>query len=234
MRRLVAPNGVIPLAEATGLMLQVGEWVLKTACAQAAEWRQTWKELPPVSVNLSPQELARDDLTAVIQGALDVSGLEAAALELEITEAELMREEKSAAALRKLDKLGVGLVIDDFGRGYSSLNRMTELPIKAIKIDRPIVESCRESDARGSVCAAIIAMANRLGLTVIAEGVETVEQINFLREQGCDALQGFFFTEPLVADDVPGFLAAHLGKTPDGESVVLPTIRSRFALTSSD
>ncbi len=234
LRGLVALNELIPLAETTGLMLPIGEWVLETACAQAAEWRSTWKEMPPVSVNLSPQEIAREDLADVVGQALAASGLPPVGLELEITEAELMREEKSAAVLRRLDKLGVGLVIDDFGRGYSSLNRMTELPIKAIKIDRPIVEACRESDARGAVCAAIIAMASRLGLTVIAEGVETVEQINFLRDQGCDALQGFFFTEPLVRDDVPGFLAAHLGATPDGEPVDLPTIRSRFALTSAD
>ncbi len=234
LRGLIDLAEVIPIAEASGLMTAIGEWVLGAACSQSAAWREHWRSLPPIGINLSEQEFARDDLVLVVESALASAGLPAAALEFEITESMLMREARAAAQVRRLHKLGVGIVIDDFGRGYSSVARMTELPIDAIKIDRPIVDGCRDGGTGGAACAALIAMASRLGLTVIAEGVETLDQIDFLRAQGCDALQGFFFTEPLAAAEVPGFLAAHLGETPGGEPQELETIRTRFLLQPQD
>ncbi len=230
VRGAISLQELIPLAEATGLMRPIGKWVLHAACAHAAYWAETWETMPPVSVNLSEQEFCREDLPRVVHGALEASGLAAEQLELELTEPMLMRDRQAAVMLQKLKALGVGIVIDDFGVGHSSLGRLIQYPVKAIKIDRSFVEQCQADTAQRSVCSAIIAMSRELGLAVIAEGVETVEQIDFLRERGCHALQGFFFSEPLRVEDVPAFLAAHLGRTPDGHVIDLATIRSRFAL----
>ncbi len=230
VRGAVSLQELLPLAEASGLMRPIGKWVLHAACAHAAYWAETWETMPPVSVNLSEQEFCREGLPRVVHGALEASGLAPAQLELELTEAMLMREKQAAVVLQKLKALGVGIVIDDFGVGHSSLGRLIQYPVKAIKIDRSFVEQCQADTAERSVCSAIIAMSRELGLAVIAEGVETVEQIDFLRERGCHALQGFFFAEPLRVEDVPAFLAAHLGRTPDGDVIDLATIRSRFAL----
>jgi diguanylate cyclase (GGDEF)-like protein len=230
VRGAISLQELIPLAEATGLMRPIGKWVLHAACAHAAYWAETWETMPPVSVNLSEQEFCREDLPRVVHGALEASGLTAGQLELELTEPMLMRDRQAAVMLQKLRAIGVGIVIDDFGVGHSSLGRLIQYPVKAIKIDRSFVEQCQADTAQRSVCSAIIAMSRELGLAVIAEGVETVEQIDFLRERGCHALQGFFFSEPLRVEDVPAFLAAHLGRTPDGQVIDLATIRSRFAL----
>lgn len=230
LRGIVALDEVLPLAEATGLMRPLGEWVLEAACAQAAHWRREIEDLPPVSINLSEAEFTRDGLGALVLNALEASGLPPESLELEIQEATLMRTANAHGILRDLEQIGVGLVVDDFGVGYSSLARLTELPVKAIKIDRSFVDRSEQGDSERSVCSAIIALATSLGLTVIAEGVENAEQIDFLREQGCHALQGFFFTEPLTADLVPGFLDQHLQAVPDGTIVDLDTIRTRFRL----
>lgn len=224
---------LLPLAESTGLIRPIGKWVLNAACAHAGYWSQTWAAMPPVSVNLSEQEFSDAGLVHVVRSALDAAGLAPDQLELEVTETALLRERQAPVILQKLKALGVGIVIDDFGVGHSSLARLIQLPLKAIKIDRSFVEQCQADTAERSVCSAIIAMSRELGLTVIAEGVENIAQINFLRARGCNALQGFFFAEPLRAEDVPAFLAAHLGVTPEGEVIDLATIRSRFALRNS-
>jgi len=233
VRGAIALRELIPLAEATGLMRPIGKWVLHAACAHAAYWAETWETMPPVSVNLSEQEFCREDLPRIVHGAIEAAGLAPEQLELELTEAMLLRDRQAAIMLQKLKAVGVGIVIDDFGVGHSSLGRLIQYPIKAIKIDRSFVEQCQADKAQRSVCSAIIAMSRELGLAVIAEGVETVEQVDFLRERGCQALQGFFFAEPLRVDDVPAFLAAHLGRTPDGDVIDLATIRSRFALRNT-
>ncbi len=232
-RGMVPLDQLIPLAEATGLMRPIGKWVLYTACAHAAYWAQTWESMPPVSVNLSEQEFSREDLTAVVRGALERVGLPAEQLELELTESVLIRERQAETALQKLAAMGVGLVLDDFGVGQSSIGRLTRYPLKAIKIDRSFVQRCEAESPERAVCSAVIALSRELGLTVIAEGVETLQQIEFLRERGCDALQGFFFSEPLTAEQVPAFLEAHLGMTADGKTVDLATIRSRFTLRNT-
>jgi EAL domain-containing protein (putative c-di-GMP-specific phosphodiesterase class I)/GGDEF domain-containing protein len=228
LRGMVALDEVIPLAEATGLMRPLGEWILESACMQAARWRRDIEGMPPVSINLSEVEFTREGLDAVVLNALETSGLPPEGLELEISEETLMRATDTDLIFEKLGKIGVGLVVDDFGVGFSSLGRLTRLPLKAIKIDRTFVDQCQVDAAERSVCSAIIALAISMDLFVIAEGVESAEQIDFLREQGCHALQGFFITEPLRPEDVPDFVAPHLGNASDSGVVDLDTIRTRF------
>ncbi len=230
LRGVVALDELIPLAEATGLMRPLGEWILESACAQAARWQNDIEGMPPVSINLSEAEFTRNGLDAVILNALEATGLRPDGLELEISEETLLRAGESDLILEKLSKIGVGLVVDDFGAGYSSLHRLTRLPVKAIKINRKFVERCQHDDAERSVCSAIIALAISLDLNVIAVGVESAEQIDFLRQQGCHSLQGFLITEPLRPEEVAGFVLPHLPNTPDSDVVDLDTIRTRFQL----
>ncbi|MBT8103060.1 MAG: GGDEF domain-containing phosphodiesterase [Gammaproteobacteria bacterium] len=230
LRGTVGLDEVIPLAEATGLMRPLGEWILGSACAQAARWQDDIDGMPPVSINLSESEFTREGLDAVILNALDATGLRPDGLELEISEETLMRAADADVILEKLGNIGVGLVIDDFGVGYSSLGRLTRLPVKAIKINRKFVERCQHDNAERSVCSAIIALAKSLDLTVVAVGVESTEQIDFLREHGCHALQGFLITEPLLPRDVEDFVTPHLGNSSESTVVDLDTIRTRFRL----
>ena len=230
LRGMVALDEVIPLAEATGLMQPLGEWVLESACLQAANWRRDNERMPPVSVNLSEAEFTREGLDAVVLNALETSGLPPEGLELEISEETLMRAGDADLILERLGKIGVGLVVDNFGAGHSSLRRLIRLPVNAIKIDRTFVDRCQFDDDERSVCSAIIALAISMQLTVIAEGVENTEQIDFLRDQGCHSLQGFVITEPLRPEDVADFVAPHLGNSSDSKVVDLGTIRTRFRL----
>ncbi|MBT8090432.1 MAG: bifunctional diguanylate cyclase/phosphodiesterase [Gammaproteobacteria bacterium] len=230
LRGMVALDEVIPLAEATGLMRPLGEWILESACMQAARWRREIAGMPPISVNLSEGEFTREGLDAVVLKALQASGLPPEGLELEISEETLMRVSDADLILEKLGKIGVGLVVDDFGVAHSSLGRLIRLPVNAIKIDRTFVDKCQFDDTERSVCSAIIALAISMNLTVIAEGVENTGQIDFLRDQGCHALQGFVITEPLRPEDVPDFVSPHLGTASDSNVVDLDTIRTRFRL----
>ena len=228
LRGSVPLGEVLPLAEATGLIFPMGEWVLQTACAQAAAWREVDSDAPPVSVNLSQQEFARSDLATLVAGALDSSGLPPSQLELEITESMLMRNRQSQAILKALSELGVGIVLDDFGQGHSSIASLTRLPIKAIKIDRAFIDGVKEPGEKQAICAAMIAMSRELGLSVIAEGVESQQQVEFLRQRGCNAVQGFLYTEPLAAEKIPEFLAA-CGQVLDETSVIdLHTVRHKI------
>jgi len=230
LRGSVPLSEVIPLAEATGLIFPIGEWVLETACRQAAEWHQEELDVPVVSVNLSQQEFARDDLVELVTRSLEKSGLPANHLELELTEGMLMRNRQVDSTLRELNELGVGIVLDDFGQGHSSIANLTSRPIKAIKIDRAFINGVREPGEKQAICSAMIAMAKELGITVIAEGVESHVQVEFLRERGCDAVQGFLYTEPLPVDKVPTFLQA-CDEVLDKTSVVdLGTVRQKIAI----
>ncbi len=230
LRGSVPLSEVIPLAEATGLIFPIGEWVLETACMQAAAWYEEHHEAPAVSINLSQQEFARDDLVELVTNALENSKLPAGHLELELTEGMLMRNRQADATLRELDELGVGIVLDDFGQGHSSIANLTSRPIKAIKIDRAFINGVREPGEKQSICSAMIAMARELGITVIAEGVESHVQVEFLRERGCDAVQGFLYTEPLSVDKVPAFLQA-CDEVLDETSVIdLGTVRQQIAV----
>ena len=200
--RFVPPSSFIPLAEETGLIVPLGDWVLRTACAQAHDWDQAYGNGPRVAVNISSQQLYQSDLQQTVMKALFEAGTKPSLLELELTESILMRDiEKTIRTLEYLKNTGITLAIDDFGTGYSSLSYLKRFPIDALKIDRSFVMDLEASNDGATICAAIIAMARQLGLTVIAEGVETAEQIDFLRSQDCDQIQGFLLSKPVSAQE---------------------------------
>jgi len=233
LRGSVPLSEVIPLAEATGLIFPIGEWVLRTACGQAGVWQQDGAGSPTVSINLSQQEFARNDLVELISRALEESGLPAEQLELELTESLLMRNRQADAVLRDLSNIGVGIVLDDFGRGHSSIAHLTSLPLKAIKIDRAFIDGLKKPGEKRAICSAMIAMSRELGITVIAEGVENELQVEFLRERGCDAVQGFLYTEPLPIDEVPEFLTACEQVLDETTVIDLTTARHKIALKTA-
>jgi len=198
---LVPPNKFIPLAEETGLIVPLGEWVLRTACRQAKAWQS--QGLPPIltAVNLSARQLAKDGIYNDIIAIIEESGLTPNYLELEITESSLMeRADVAIAILRDLRDLGVHLTADDFGTGYSSLSYLRTFPLDALKIDTAFIADIGAGGGGGAMlAAAIIAIGQSLGLRVIAEGVETAEQLAFLRQQWCDEIQGYYFSRPVPA-----------------------------------
>ncbi len=206
---LVSPARFIPLAEETGLIVPLGEWVLRTACAQAQAWRLAgWPSLL-MAVNLSARQIRQPDLVGRVRAALADSGLPADYLELEITESGLMEQgEQAETILRALKETGVRLAIDDFGTGYSSLAYLKRFPIDQLKIDQSFVRDIPHDPNDMEIAAAIIALAHTLRLEVLAEGVETTEQLAFLREHGCDLYQGYLFSRPVPSEDLAPLLAA--------------------------
>ncbi|MGB5722172.1 MAG: EAL domain-containing protein [Woeseiaceae bacterium] len=233
LRGSVPLSEVLPLAEATGLIFPIGEWVVRTACEQAAAWYREDDDAPVVSINLSQQEFTRNDLVDLIDQSVKASGLPPSQLEVELTEGMLMRNRQSHAMLKALSKIGVGIVLDDFGQGHSSIAHLTSLPIKAIKIDRAFINGVMEPGEKQSICSAMIAMARELGILVIAEGVESELQVEFLRERGCDAVQGFLYTEPLPVDRVAAFLNACELVLDETSIVDLHTIRQQIAVKTA-
>jgi EAL domain-containing protein (putative c-di-GMP-specific phosphodiesterase class I) len=196
----VPPNDFIPVLEELGLVVQVGDWVLREACRQLAEWHEAKIRVPKISVNLSARQFAEGDLHERIAQTLQHSGIPAGCLELELTESILMEDVANAMqTLSSLKKLGVFIAIDDFGTGYSSLNYLKQFPIDVLKIDRSFVDGLPHGEQDGQIARAIIAMAHSLNLTVIAEGVETLAQLDFLRGHDCDEVQGFLLGRPMPA-----------------------------------
>jgi diguanylate cyclase (GGDEF)-like protein len=203
---IVPPNQFIPTAEDTGLIVPLGDWVLHTACAQLQQWRKTGLEIPSVAVNLSARQLRRRDLVDRIAEVLSDTGLPANCLELELTESMIIGQEQQAEELlQALKALGVRLSIDDFGTGYSSLAYLKRLPIDTLKIDQSFVRDIPGDQSDAEIAATIIAMARNLNLKVLAEGVETEEQLQFLKRRGCDFYQGYFFSRPIPAEDFVEF-----------------------------
>jgi len=208
-RGLVPPLDFIQLAEDTGLILPIGDWVLRAACDQAKAWSRSLKRPVRMAVNLSARQLYEGGLTDAVAAVLKASGLPAAQLELEITETAAMRDPKEAArTLRALKARGVRIALDDFGTGYSSLSHLMGLPIATVKVDRSFVRGLLAAPERAALVAAVIALGHRLDLTVVAEGVETAEERAFLTGEGCDAIQGFLFSRPLPAEECGKLLAA--------------------------
>ncbi len=206
-RGVVEPASFIPIAEETRLILPLGEWVLRTACKQTKEWQDRGAGPIRVAVNLSARQFAQHDLVQMVSSALEDTGLSASSLELEITETTAMQNaETSVEVLRALREIGVGISIDDFGMGYSSLNYLKRFPITAVKIDRAFVNDLTASGGDAAIVSAMISMARSLRLRVVAEGVETAEQFAFLRSKECDEAQGYYFSRPMPTEDVTRML----------------------------
>ena len=209
VRGLLEPEAFMQVAESSGLIVPIGEWVLEQACRQAAVWRDAHRDREAVrmSVNLSARQVARSDVAGCVERILASTGLEPGLLDLEITEHALLADsDHSAAALRELKSLGVRLVLDDFGTGYSSLSHLRRFTIDALKIDRSFVDGVDRDSDDGAIVRAVLGMAGALSVDVTAEGVETSAQLSLLRDHGCPFGQGYLFAAPAPAEDLDDML----------------------------
>jgi diguanylate cyclase (GGDEF)-like protein/PAS domain S-box-containing protein len=203
----ILPTEFIPLAEESGLILEIGEWVLREACLTLQRWQQHGLHDLVMSVNVSALQLLRGDLPSVVERILIETGLRPQSLELELTESVIMANaQQTADKLQAFRDLGVSLAIDDFGTGYSSLAYLKRLPITTLKIDKEFVDDLRQGSEDAAITTTVIAMARALGLNVVAEGVETAEQMAFLRAQACDEIQGYWLSPPLEAHRCHAFI----------------------------
>jgi len=211
---LISPQEFIPLAEDTGLIRSIGNWVLEQACLQAAVWRREFNPGLKVSVNLSGRQMKRANMAETLSGILQRVGLPADALILEITESLLMSDDPDISAdLLSIQSMGVMLAVDDFGTGYSSLSYLKHLPVEMLKIDRSFVMDLPDDSEDAALVQAILSIAESLGLMVVAEGVETGEQAQFLRDHGCQLAQGYLFNRPMNAGDLEFSGGKRLGRT---------------------
>lgn len=207
---MVSPARFIPVAEETGLIRSIGQWVLAEACRQLAQWDAEGQTIPRVSVNLSARQFVQKDLVAQVKEALTDTGIAPGRLELEVTESTLMVDPVGAIAiLDELKTLGVKLSIDDFGTGYSSLSNLKRFPLDTLKVDRSFIEGIPADSEDVAITEAIVAMAKKLSLHVVAEGVETEAQREFIELCGCELIQGYFYSKPLPAGAIPKFAARH-------------------------
>jgi PAS domain S-box-containing protein len=206
-RGIISPTEFIPLAEETGLIVPIGEWVLRTACKQARAWQKLGRRPVRMAVNLSAKQFKDENLSQIVLSALHDTGLDPRLLELELTEGTLMDDAKATlATLEQLRGIGVYLSIDDFGTGYSSMNYLKRFDVRTLKIDRSFISGLPQDSENAAITRAIIAMAHGLKMMVVAEGVETGEQLVLLQEYGCDLVQGFYLGRPAPADAVTAML----------------------------
>jgi EAL domain-containing protein (putative c-di-GMP-specific phosphodiesterase class I) len=206
-RGLIPPSEFIPIAEQSGLIEQIGQWVLEETCEQSCRWQK--EGLPPVraSVNVSARQFNNRNFVSSVENILKKTGLDPAWLELEITESMLMGDiEAIALRMEDLRKIGVSLSIDDFGTGYSSLSYLSRFPITTLKIDRAFIADVQSNPQTAEIARAIIGLSHGLNLEVVAEGAEVFEQIEFLKSNGCMLVQGFFYSQALPADDFAALL----------------------------
>ncbi|MCX8129982.1 MAG: EAL domain-containing protein [Clostridia bacterium] len=204
---MIPPLKFIPLAEETGLVITIGEWVLRTACKQNRKWRSEGIENLNMAVNLSARQFQQKDLVEMISRVLEETGMTPELLELEITESIAMQDlNYTMTVLNSLRDMGIRVSLDDFGTGYSSLNYLKNLPISTLKIDKHFVQEITNNSKEEAIAKAVISMAHSMMLSVTAEGVETVDQLTFLKEQGCDKVQGYFFSKPLPAEELEALL----------------------------
>lgn len=218
---VILPDQFIPVAEETGLIIPIGEWVIENACKQFKEWSDAYSgELAlTVAINLSPRQLVDKQFVELVDKLLKKISLPAHYIELEITESALMQFVQNEEILAALREISIELTIDDFGKGYSSLERLKQLPITSLKIDSTFIQGIDQDKANAAIVKSIINIGKDLGLTVIAEGIETEPQFNFLLEQGCPVGQGFYFSQPLRVDKMTDFLAHYLYAQQKGQLV---------------
>ncbi|MBH5319667.1 EAL domain-containing protein [Paenibacillus sp. GSMTC-2017] len=214
---VVSPGAFIPIAEETGMIFELGGWVLREACRQMKEWHKSGGPLIPISVNLSSQQFHQSNLIAFIKEILDETGLEPQYLELEITESMMMDATVSTSILNELTDFGIRISLDDFGTGYSSLSYLKLLPIHKLKIDRSFVRDIAENTNDRAIVATIISMAQHLSMDVVAEGIETKEQLDILTDYDCKKIQGYYYSKPLPAIEVEEAFFVPLRALPDNK-----------------
>ena len=208
-RGLLPPLDFIGIAEETGLIIPLGEWVMRTACSQAVAWREAGFAPMRVSVNVSSRQLTQGDLVTTVKKVLDATRLGGEYLELEITESSLMSDvDATTETLRGLKETGLSLSVDDFGTGYSSMSYLKRFPLDALKIDQSFVRDLTVDANDAAITKAVIALAKALDLATVAEGVEEEDQLKFLVEQGCDLIQGFLISRPVPAENISSYLAS--------------------------
>lgn len=218
-RGMVSPGEFIPLAEDTGLIVPIGNWVLRKVCHQLAAWYGDGKCQVPVAVNVSAKQLAQGGFLSTVQDCLETAGIGAETLELELTESSLMQDtELAVAVLKSLRSHNIRVSLDDFGTGYSSLSYLKRFPLDALKIDQGFVRDIEVDPDDAAIVSAIIALAGSLGMDVIAEGVETPAQVTFLRDHGCRLAQGYLFSRPIPADEFTGLLRGNPAVSPTAAS----------------
>jgi EAL domain-containing protein (putative c-di-GMP-specific phosphodiesterase class I) len=220
---LVRPDRFIGLAEESGLIVGLGEWVVRTACRQAQLWRAAGLDPLTVSVNVSARQFEEKRLVERIAGALRDTGLPPSSLELEVTESLLMRDLNQAVErMRELKEMGVSLSIDDFGTGYSSLSALKSFPISTLKIDKSFVAELADNTDDQAIAMAVISLGHKLNLRVIAEGVETEQQCAFLRANDCDEMQGYLFSPPVPAERITEMLRTQAQQRRLGNAEAVP------------
>jgi len=204
---IVPPMKFIPMAEETGLIVQIGKWVLQTACAQNVAWQRAGRAPMCMAINLSARQFNDDFLLDDIVAALQVSGMAPELLELELTESMVIQNPARAISLlESIKAMGCRIAIDDFGTGYSSLAQLKNFPIDTLKVDRSFIRDLENNQEDRAMTSAIIAMGKTLGLTIVAEGVETEAQQTFLGARACDQIQGYYFSKPLAPTQFDEFL----------------------------
>jgi EAL domain-containing protein (putative c-di-GMP-specific phosphodiesterase class I) len=212
---IIPPSAFIPVAEDSGLILSIGEWVIREACRQNKAWQDAGLAKVPVAVNVSNVQFSRQDLVTVIADALRSSRLDAKYLEIEITESSIMtRPDRALKIIDTIKSFGVNLSLDDFGTGYSSLSYLRQFPIDTLKIDRGFIRNITTDRQDAEIVSAIIAMAHSLNLKVVAEGIETGEQVEVMGRMKCDILQGYFLGRPANAEIIQRLLGANNGMDP--------------------
>ncbi len=218
---LIPPSELIPLAEQTGLITHIGQWVLKEACRQVRAWQEEHRSatILTLNVNVSACQFQQPNLVKEVSRTLQETGLAPHDLKLEITESVVMHDASAITALRELKGMGIGLAMDDFGTGYSSLSYLKRFPIDTLKIDRSYVDGLGSDAGDTAIVHATIAFAKALNLNVTAEGIETAEQLTLLRNLGCELGQGYHFSRPLPGDEATKLLASGLRQPPRGEHI---------------
>jgi diguanylate cyclase (GGDEF)-like protein len=234
-RGLVSPGAFSPIADDTGLIVQIGEWVMREACRQVRRWLDAGMSPVRIAVNLSAKQFRHADLAAVVRSALTEARLQPGYLELELTESAVMDDaEKSAETLQLLSTMGVHISIDDFGTGYSSLSYLRRFPLDKLKIDRSFVRDLLANPDDASIVKAIISLAHNLRLRVVAEGVETSEQLSYLRELGCDQYQGFFCSPAVPAPAFEALIERMRAGRPDLTEADMLRTQSRLSAFTPD